>query len=97
MFDKITDTGTIDQIINKELEIIINRVKHKTGIRSVTFSSSIIALISQKSQTDKYGAREIKRIVEKLIFNPMIDFISSKKRLKTLKITEENKEISFSA
>ena len=97
VFDKITDTGTIDQIINKELEIIINRVKHKTGIRSVTFSSSIIALISQKSQTDKYGAREIKRIVEKLIFNPMIDFISSKKRLKTLKITEENKEISFSA
>jgi ATP-dependent Clp protease ATP-binding subunit ClpA len=97
VFDKITDTGTIDQIINKEIEIIINRVKHKTGIRSITFSSSIIAIISQKSQTDKYGAREIKRIVEKLIFNPMIDFISSKKKLKTLKITEENKEISFSA
>lgn len=97
VFDKITDTGTIDQIINKELEIIIDRVKHKTGIRSVTFSSSIIALISQKSQTDKYGAREIKRIVEKLIFNPMIDFISPKKKLKTLKITEENKEITFSA
>ena len=40
---------------------------------------------------------EIKRIVEKLIFNPMIDFISSKKKVKTLKISEENKEVNFSA
>jgi ATP-dependent Clp protease ATP-binding subunit ClpC len=97
VFDKVTDNNTIDQIINKELEIIINRVKQKTGIRSVSFSESIVKFISDKSQTEKYGAREIKRIVEKLIFNPMIDFISSKKKIKTLKISEENKEVNFSA
>ena len=82
---------------NKELEIIINRIREKTGIRTVTYTASIITLISQKSHTEKYGAREIKRIIEKLIFNPMIDFISSKKKIKTLKISEENKEITFSA
>ena len=97
VFDKVTDGNIISQIINKELEIIMERVKLKTGIRSISYSASIIALISQKSQTDKYGAREIKRIVEKLIFSPMIDFISSKKKVKVLKITEENKEITFSA
>jgi ATP-dependent Clp protease ATP-binding subunit ClpA len=97
VFDKVTDNNTINQIINKELEIIINRVKQKTGIRSVSFSESIVKYISDKSQTEKYGAREIKRIVEKLIFNPMIDFISSKNKVKTLKISEENKEINFSA
>lgn len=97
VFDKVTDNNTIEKIINKELEIIINRVKQKTGIRSVSFSESIVKYISDKSQTEKYGAREIKRIVEKLIFNPMIDFISSKKKIKTLKISEENKEVNFSA
>ena len=97
VFDKVTDNETINKIINKELEIIIGRVREKTGIRSISFSASIIQYISQKSQTDKYGAREIKRIVEKLIFNPMIDFISSKKKIKNLKILEENKEIIFSA
>lgn len=97
VFDKVTDNETINKIINKELEIIIGRVREKTGIRSISFSTSIIQYISQKSQTDKYGAREIKRIVEKLIFNPMIDFISSKKKIKNLKILEENKEIIFSA
>ena len=97
VFDKVTDGNIISQIINKELEIIMERVKLKTGIRSISYSASIIALISQKSQTDKYGAREIKRIVEKLIFSPLIDFISSKKKVKVLKITEENKEITFSA
>ena len=97
VFDKVTDNDTIDKIINKELEIIINRVKEKTGIRSVIYTASIVTLISQKSHTEKYGAREIKRNIEKLIFNPMIDFISSKKKIKTLKISEENKEITFSA
>jgi ATP-dependent Clp protease ATP-binding subunit ClpC len=97
VFDKVTESETINKIINKELEIIIGRVREKTGIRSISYSASIIQYISQKSQTDKYGAREIKRIVEKLIFNPMIDFISSKKKIKNLKILEENKEIIFSA
>ena len=97
VFDKVTDNNTIDKIINKELEIIVNRVKDKTGIRTVIYTASIITLISQKSHTDKYGAREIKRIIEKLIFNPMIDYISSKKKIKTLKICEENQEVVFSA
>lgn len=97
VFDKVCDNDTINKIVNKELEIIINRVKEKTGIRSVIYTASIVTLISQKSHTEKYGAREIKRNIEKLIFNPMIDFISSKKKIKTLKISEENKEITFSA
>ena len=97
VFDKVTDNDTISKIIYKELEIIVNRVKEKTGIKTVTYTASIVTLISQKSQTEKYGAREIKRIIEKLIFNPMIDFISSKKKIKTLKISEENKEVTFSA
>lgn len=97
VFDKVTDNDTIDKIIKKELEVIVNRVREKTGIRSIIYTASIVTLISQKSQTEKYGAREIKRIIEKLIFNPMIDFISSKKKIKTLKISEENKEINFSA
>lgn len=97
VFNKVTDCDTINKIINKELETIIKRVREKTGIRNVIYTESIITLISQKSQTEKYGAREIKRIIEKLIFNPMIDFISSKKKIKTLKISEENKEVTFSA
>lgn len=97
VFDKITDNDTISKIITKELETIVSRVKEKTGIKTVTYTASIITLISQKSNTEKYGAREIKRVIEKLIFNPMIDFISSKKKIKTLKISEENKEVTFSA
>jgi ATP-dependent Clp protease ATP-binding subunit ClpC len=97
VFDKVTDNDTIEKIINRELEIIIERVKTKTGIRSISFSETIIKFVSEKSQTEKYGAREIKRIVEKLIFNPMIDFISSKKKIKSIKISEENKEVTFSA
>ena len=97
VFDKVCDNDTINKIVNKELEIIINRVKEKTGIRSVIYTASIVTLISQKSHTEKYGAREIKRNIEKLIFNPMIDFISSKKKIKTLKISEENKEVTFSS
>jgi len=96
VFDKVTDNDTIDKIIEKELEIIINRVKNKTNIRNISFSKEIISLIRKKGNTEKYGAREIKRIVEKLIFNPMIDFLASKKNLKKLQIQTENEEIKFS-
>lgn len=95
VFDKVTDNNTIELIIKKELGIIINRVKEKTGIKNITYTEQVIKAIIEKSQTDKYGAREVKRVIEKNIFSPMIDFISSKKKLKNLKISEKEKQIEF--
>ena len=96
VFNNIEHNNVIDSIIAKELLTIINRITEKTSLQNIQLDEEVVKFIKQRSNVDKYGAREIKRSIEKLIFNPLISFITETKKVKQVKVSiNENKEIFF--
>ena len=96
VFNNIEHNNVIDSIIAREILIIINRITEKTSLQNIQLDEEVVKFIKQRSNVDKYGAREIKRSIEKLIFNPLISFITETKKIKQVKVSiNENKEIFF--
>jgi len=96
VFNSLDKNNIIQNIIEKEILIIIKRIIEKTSLQNIEIESGVIELIKKQSNTDKYGAREVKRSIEKSIFNPLITFITETKKIKQVKVSiNENKEIFF--
>ena len=96
VFNSLEKNNVIDNIIAKEILTIINRITEKTSLQNISLDGEVVKFIKQRSNVDKYGAREIKRSIEKLIFNPLISFITETKKIKQVKVSiNENKEIFF--
>lgn len=96
VFNSLDKNNIIQNIIEKELLIIIKRIIEKTSLQNIEIEGGVIELIKKQSNTDKYGAREVKRSIEKSIFNPLITFITETKKIKQVKVSiNENKEIFF--
>ena len=96
VFNSLDKNNIIQNIIEKEILIIIKRIIEKTSLQNIEIEGGVIELIKKQSNTDKYGAREVKRSIEKSIFNPLITFITETKKIKQVKVSiNENKEIFF--
>lgn len=96
VFNSLENSNVIENIIVKEVLTIIKRITEKTSLQNISLDEGVVSLIKQKSNVDKYGAREVKRNVEKLIFNPLITFITDKKKIRSVIVSiNENKEIFF--
>ncbi len=74
-------------IAKKELEYLFERTGITRRQLKITYDSSVLELLLNKGYEEKYGARPMKRAIEKYISNPLAEFISknpttSKKEVK---------------
>lgn len=70
----------------------------RSGTRAVTAKSSALELIARRAQLSSNGAREIKRLVNNLIANPLSDYFLSKrgrKRTKSIVLRTANNKIKI--
>ena len=88
-FNKL-DKKNIKLIIKKQLSILQNRLKSKS--LKVVFDNRVIDMLIEKGYSDNYGARPLKRIIEKEIGDILADEIlyNKIKPNKLLEIKVEN-------
>ena len=88
-FNKL-DKKDIKLIIKNQLSILQNRLKSKSI--KVVFDNRVIDMLIEKGYSDNYGARPLKRIIEKEIGDILADEIlyDKIKPNKTLNIKFEN-------
>ena len=75
-FNKL-DKKNIKLIIKKQLSILQNRLKSKS--LKVVFDNRVIDMLIEKGYSDNYGARPLKRIIEKEIGDILADAILNNK------------------
>ena len=93
IFEKL-DRGKIKLIISNEMNILQDRLKDKKI--KLNFDNDIIDLILKKGYSDEYGARPLKRVIEKEIGDILADSIINNKIKENATVTLKTKNNSFS-
>jgi ATP-dependent Clp protease ATP-binding subunit ClpA len=76
---KSLGTEELEQILNLELELVRDRLHRATGTTSVDFEITEAArkFLLEEGTDARYGARHLKRAVEKLLVQPLANLIAT--------------------
>lgn len=86
------DENTMSKIVKKEINHALEDIR-KNGIDVEDAGNDIVRKITEEIQDNKYGARELQRIVKKEITIPLAKAILTKKKKESLKINIEENSI----
>jgi ATP-dependent Clp protease ATP-binding subunit ClpB len=66
-------------ILSLELDLLRERIQRATGTSSVNFeiSSAVADYLLQEGTDARYGARHLKRTIERLLVHPMANLIAT--------------------
>ncbi len=78
VFKTLTESD-IDKIFDLELNIVQQRIYNTQAVQPFMFKLTTVAkkYLLKNSVDDKYGARHIKRTIERMLINPLSNLVSS--------------------
>ncbi|PLW80585.1 hypothetical protein C0585_01810 [Candidatus Woesearchaeota archaeon] len=100
--NRVDDVVVFDRLTKKDIKTImlkeINEYKVLLKDKDLDFeiSEEVLELINERSYNVDYGAREIKRVIEKLIITPLAEFITSTENIdeeSKIKLNLKNKKV----
>ena len=84
----------IEEILNLQLERIVEKIKENQGIKLEIDKKAKEFLVNEGFDPE-YGARPLKRAIERELLNPLSLKILDDKNLKEIKVSAKNNEIVF--
>ncbi|MBF4695949.1 ATP-dependent Clp protease ATP-binding subunit [Fusibacter ferrireducens] len=88
------ELNEITRIVEKEL-VLFKSLMQEQGIQ-IHFDSEVSKLIAETNFDEKYGARPIKRAVDRLIKDKIADLMLNEEEIEAIEITVEDSDLKFS-
>lgn len=81
--------------IKKIVELEFNYLLSGNSVKNVKIKPEVINLIADKAVSSYNGAREVKHLINKLVINPLSDFIIKNNKAETITAYLKNNGINF--
>jgi ATP-dependent Clp protease ATP-binding subunit ClpC len=75
VYFKPLDEDSISKIVHLTLGTLKNKLSHMTTPTTITFSDELVAYLGKEGYSEEYGARNLNRLVSKLIEVPLSKYI----------------------